>query len=242
MHMVGTVPVWQVSHEIAVSTTARNKVILGHEIICLLWHLEAHGASLWCLGLHLLYLTAPLSCRHWGYVDPWQPHPGVPHPLGSQRLPWLVSALSSRNTCWHSGSEALGKCPQSQEHFTQVFPMLIEILTYWHCHCTAGLSRKLSKSTTAAASFYWHGHTWVTVQSQEMKQYDGLKYNTRAISLQLGCSFVKTKNTFSSAIVSICPMASPAEQWKTKTYYLIFQVCMFLHWLFQKTNCQAIKK
>lgn len=202
---MGTEPVWQVSHEIALSTTARNKVILGHEIICLLWHLEAHGASFWCLGLHLLYLTAPLSCRHGATWIPGSPIQESPIPWAHRRCHDSCLLYPAETRAGTVAVKQAGKCPQSQEHFTQVFPMLIEILTYWHCYCTAGFSRNPSKSTTAAASFYWHGHTWVTVQSQEMKQYAGLKYNTRAISLQLGCSFVKTKNTFSSAIVSICP-------------------------------------
>lgn len=48
--------------------------------------------------------------------------------------------------CWHTGEVPV--CPQSQEHFTQVSPMLIEISTYWHCHCMEGFSRKPSTFLT----------------------------------------------------------------------------------------------
>lgn len=172
IHIVKTQLVWQVSLEKAVSTTARNKVILGCEITYLLCHLEAHGASLWGLGVPFLYPTAPLSWDTGTMWTPGSPIQESPIPC-AHRCCYGWSLLYPAETrvgmvaVKHWGSASVSK--KSQEYFTQVSPMLIEILTYWHCHCMAEFSRKHSNST-AAASFYWHGHTWTTIRTQEMKQ------------------------------------------------------------------------
>lgn len=168
IHIVKTEHVWQAALEITASMTVRNKVILGREVTYLLCHLEAHGASLLCWGLHLSYPTAPLACRP---LEPHGPLASRSHP--SPELPDTALAgvcfIQQEHllTQWHTGEAPV--CPQSQEHFIQVSPVLIGILTYWHCHCMAGFSRKPSKSTAAAVSFYWHGHTWVTIWNQKMK-------------------------------------------------------------------------
>lgn len=145
--------------------------------------------SHWAMGSHIYCATLKHvvpPCHGWDstFHTPqslWQADTGITQtpgsPIQESPIPWAPdSALAG--VCFIQQKHMLAQrhpgevpvCPRRQEHFIQVSPMLIEMLTYWHCHCIAGFGSKPSKSTTAAASFYWHGHTWIKIWNQEMKQ------------------------------------------------------------------------